>query len=172
MTFAVAGKNSFARENALVFVGAFAAFFVPFLGLNQFATGTAVNALIAFAIVKRGWLAAAPFVLLPSLGALAYGVLFGSFTPFLAFFIPAIWAGNAAYAWVIKAFSGAKGVALGALAKTALLSACFALAYLAGLAPLALAGAFTWMQFATALTGGGVALAAQRLNDYNAVQRK
>lgn len=73
----------------------FLSFVVPFfIGHPQFIVGTIVNgALFASAILlpkKAFW----PIIILPSLAVLSRGLIFGSFTPFLIYFLPFIWAGN------------------------------------------------------------------------------
>ncbi|MBU0627442.1 hypothetical protein KKG31_04880 [Patescibacteria group bacterium] len=45
-----------------------------------------------------------PIILLPSLAVLARGLIFGPFTIFLLYMIPAIWLGNFLLVWGIKYF--------------------------------------------------------------------
>lgn len=69
-------------------------FLVPFIFTHpQVLTGTMVNALIflgAERLGKRAW----PILLLPSLGAVSRGLLFGPQTFFLIYFLPFIWLAN------------------------------------------------------------------------------
>lgn len=70
-------------------------FFIPFL-INgpQLLTGTLVNCLLILGIKlvdKKNHLLIA---VLPSIGAVLNGLVFGKFTPFLAYFLPFIWLGN------------------------------------------------------------------------------
>lgn len=72
------------------------AFTIPFLLSGpQLITGTIVNTLFyitcAQQIKKHSLYLIA---LLPSLGAVSHGILFGTFTPYLLFFVPSIWLGN------------------------------------------------------------------------------
>ncbi len=71
------------------------AFIIPFLfNGSQIITGSLINALLfisAHRIQSNHW---PPLVILPSLGALGHGLLFGPFTPFLFYFLPSIWLGN------------------------------------------------------------------------------
>ncbi len=87
-----------------VFVGvSITAFFAPFLiGHPQWLVGTIVNAglfLSAIFLPKKYFL---PLAILPSLGVLARGLVFGPLTPFLAYFLPFIWLGNLALIFVFS----------------------------------------------------------------------
>jgi len=78
-------------------------FIIPFsLGHPQFLVGTIVNAaLFSSAILlpkKFFW----PVIILPSLGVLSRGLIFGPFTPFLIYFLPFIWLGNMGLIFVFK----------------------------------------------------------------------
>ena len=68
---------------------------IPFVFAHpQIITGTVVNALIFTASEKLDRKSLLPILILPSLGALTHGVLFGPQTLFLAYFLPFIWLGN------------------------------------------------------------------------------
>jgi hypothetical protein len=75
-------------------------FFIPFiLGHPQWLVGTLVNAaLILGATYLRGY-KLLPIILVPSIGVLTAGVIFGSFTWYLVYMIPAVWIGNAIFAY-------------------------------------------------------------------------
>lgn len=82
--------------SGLVFISvSILSFFAPFgLGHPQWFVGTAVNAclfLTAIFLPKKYWL---PIAILPSLGMLARGLVFGPLTMFLVYFLPFIWLGN------------------------------------------------------------------------------
>lgn len=90
----------------LVFAGvSILSFFVPFtLGHPQWLVGTIVNAclfLTAIYLPKKYFL---PVVILPSLGVLSRGLIFGPFTLFLLYFLPFIWLGNLILILVFKRF--------------------------------------------------------------------
>lgn len=78
-------------------------FFAPFgLGHPQWLVGTAVNAclfLTALFLPKKYFL---PMAILPSLGVLARGLVFGPLTLFLVYFLPFIWLGNLILILVFK----------------------------------------------------------------------
>lgn len=85
-------------------------FFVPFgLGHPQWLVGTIVNAclfLTAIYLPKKYFL---PVAVLPSLGVLSRGLIFGPLTMFLVYFLPFIWLGNLILIAVFKkVFSGEK----------------------------------------------------------------
>ena len=71
-------------------------FAIPFLITGpQLLTGTIVNTFLYIASAKQlNRKSLYLIALLPSLGAVSNGILFGKFTPFLLFFIPSIWMGN------------------------------------------------------------------------------
>jgi len=70
-------------------------FVVPFyLGYPQWLVGTLVNAFLFLSVVFLPKNLFFPLIVLPSLGVLARGVIFGSLTPFLIYFLPFIWLGN------------------------------------------------------------------------------
>ncbi len=80
----------------LVFAGlSFLSFIIPFsLGHPQWLVGTIVNTCLFLAAIflpKKFFL---PLIILPSLGVLSRGIIFGPFTSFLVYFLPFIWLGN------------------------------------------------------------------------------
>lgn len=82
-----------------------AAFFIPILlqSHQQLVVGTVVNAmLLAGAFYIKGAHRLLPLVVLPSLGAVVAGALFGGLTPLLLWFAPVIWVGNAALVLAVK----------------------------------------------------------------------
>lgn len=143
-----------------------AAFLLPFLLSGpQWLTGTAVNCLILLTVslvpARHAW----PVVLLPGLGALAHGALFGPFTPFLAFFLPVIWAGNAVYALLflrLRSASAPLAVCAGALVKTGILSASALVFFRLRLVPEIFVSSMSVLQLVTAVAGGLLALAIMR----------
>jgi len=123
----------------------------------QLVLGTLVNFLLfAGAFYIRGPLQLLPLVVLPSLGALTAGALFGGLTPLLLLFAPAIWAGNAALVMVTKYarysrkwnydFSVGAAIAL----KVAVIGGSALALYSLGVVPFAFLLAMSGMQLATA----------------------
>jgi len=80
----------------LVFTGlSFLSFIVPFsLGHPQWLVGTIINASLFLAAIFLPKKFFVPLIILPSLGVLGRGIIFGPFTSFLIYFLPFIWLGN------------------------------------------------------------------------------
>ena len=146
----------------LIFLAA-CSYSLPFLlGGPQSLVGTAVNAaLVLSVLIKQDgyfW----PVILLPSLGVLSRGFLFGPLTPFLVYLVPFIWAGNFIFVSVVKRFYRQNNffpLLLAALVKAGFL---FSIAFLfnrLGLLPPLFLKTMGVFQFATALAGGLTAFA-------------
>ena len=92
----------------LIFLGlGLLSFVVPFsLGHPQLLVGTMVNAALFASVVFLQDKFFLPIIILPSLGVLSRGLIFGPLTPFLLYFIPFIWLANLGLVLVFKkAFS-------------------------------------------------------------------
>ncbi|PIZ91378.1 hypothetical protein COX85_04160 [Candidatus Micrarchaeota archaeon CG_4_10_14_0_2_um_filter_55_9] len=157
--FALPEAREYARLAAYSIIG----FFVSFLLAGpQLLVGSVVNALlVTTALELRNW-KLLPILILPSLGVLSRGLVFGPFTVYLALMIPFIWVGNALLALTVKklylADSRNYWVSLlaGASLKAAFLFACaLALNYF-GLVPAPIVAAMGLMQLVTALLGGTI----------------
>jgi hypothetical protein len=155
---------SIVEENIQMIFYSFLAFFLPFvLGHPQWLVGIIVNAyLILGATYLKGY-KLLPVVLLPSIGVLTAGLIFGSYTIFLLYLIPFIWVGNAIYAYAFKhlqfvkmnkLFSviGASGLKATFLFLSALLLVSL------GIIPAMFLTAMGVLQLVTALAGGIVAV--------------
>lgn len=158
--------------NELVMVLLYAsAVSIPFLfGHPQWVVGSVVNMLLILAALRlprRHWL---PLAVLPSLAALARGLVFGPFTLFLLFFLPAIWLGNLALMLALRRLSHwPVGLALlpAAALKGSLLYG-MALVYVrADVVPEMFLTAMGLIQLQTALLGGLAALAFGQLLDWD-----
>ncbi|MBI4210985.1 MAG: hypothetical protein HY544_05805 [Candidatus Diapherotrites archaeon] len=130
---------------------------------NQLVVGTLVNALLACSALFLTLRSSLPIILLPSLAALASGIVFGGFTAFLAYLVPFIWLGNAAYVYALKTLKVAMGVnyfisiaAASFLKALAIGAPSFALISF-GLLPAAFLVPMNLVQFATAFMGGSLA---------------
>lgn len=136
-----------------------ATFALPFILTHpQLLLGAFVNALLLVAASFLPFSLATPVALMPSLGALSRGILFGPLTPLLYYLIPIIWLGNIALILVFKKVNPRYGyfwaLILAAAVKTCLLFfPAFLLVKIKLLPPLFLTtmGSF---QFLTALSGG------------------
>ena len=70
----------------------------------QIVTGTAVNTLLVLFALKFPKKHAFFMCALPGLGAVSNGILFGTYTPFLLYFLPFIWAANVLFVSLIRRF--------------------------------------------------------------------
>jgi hypothetical protein len=164
--FRLGEKFEFAE---FLFLG-FLAFLIPFLvGHPQLLVGVLVNAFLVVASLNLDAKKVMGLALLPSLGAIARGMLFGPFTFALVFMVPFIWAGNMALILAMKYLFGEKRVnyflslGAGALLKAGLLfGAAYALLQFS-LVPALFLEAMGIVQLITALGGGIVAFAVWRL---------
>ncbi len=90
-TITLPKTTSFVMEYSLLA----ASFFIPFIISGpQLLTGTIVNALLYLFVLRNASKTTLPMVVLPSIGALLNGILFGKFTVFLLYFLPIIWISN------------------------------------------------------------------------------
>lgn len=138
-------------------------FLIPlFISGPQLLTGSVVNAFLflsAYSFPKKQIL---PIVILPSIGAVLNGLLFGTFTPFLLYFMPFIWAGNyilaVVFASLIKKNSFIPALVVSSFMKSALLFSVAALYISAHIVPSIFFKAMGIFQLVTALLGGLIAL--------------
>jgi len=73
------------------------------LAWPQLLVGTLVNVLlITVAMRYKSYKILIPFVMLPSIAAVVHGALFGSFSVFLVYMMPAIWIGNFLLVYTIQ----------------------------------------------------------------------
>ena len=152
-----------------LFLG-FLAFLTPFtFGHPQILVGMLVNAFLVVASLNLDAKKVMGLALLPSLGAIARGVLFGPFTFALVFMVPFIWAGNIVLILAMKYLFGERKVnyflslGAGALVKTGLLfGAAYALLQFS-LVPALFLEAMGILQLITALGGGIIAFSVWKL---------
>ncbi len=91
-----------------------AAFFIPlFLGHQQIIVGSVVNAFLITAGMHLKGYKVLPIIIMPSLGALSAGLIFGPLTKFLIIMIPFIWIGNALFVFTFKYFKQIKKQTIG-----------------------------------------------------------
>jgi len=138
------------------------AFFVPLMLSNQLITGMAVNASLvggSLYLKKRNLL---PLMVLPSLGVLARGIIFGPMTMYLVYMLPFIWLGNASLILSMKFFhlkmkrDYFSAALAGSAIKFALLVSTAFLLYSFGIIPVEFLAIMGAMQLVTALGGSAV----------------
>lgn len=150
-------------------------FFVPFVvGHPQWLVGTIVNACLflgAIYLPKKYFI---PLAILPSLGVLVRGIVFGPMTMFLVYFLPFIWMGNFLLIYIFKFIynfkytansAGAKngaykffaGFAGASLGKFVFLFLVANIYFNFGVVPAIFLQAMGLFQLFTALAGGAIA---------------
>ena len=104
-TLSVDINSSVMKEIAEFSLYSAIAFFMPFMLFgSQFFLGTIVNmSLISGALYVKGK-KLIPLMMLPSLGVLSRGMMFGPMTIFLVYMIPFIWIGNFILIFSVKFF--------------------------------------------------------------------
>lgn len=142
-------------------------FSIPLLiSQPQLITGTIINSLFFIACEKLDKKALYPILVLPSLGAISHGVLFGPQTIFLFYFLPFIWLGNYLQ---VSVFSFTKQqnylmrILCSALVKYLLLFIAANVYYRAHVVPQLFITSMGIVQFATACLGGLLAYFILRL---------
>jgi len=155
------------EENIQLVVLSCIGFFLPFiLGHPQILIGTIVNAMLILGATYLKGHKMLPLILLPSLGVMAAGILFGTYTLYLLYLIPLIWLGNALYVYTYKYFNirekkfknNLLGVGVASVLKAALLfGATFILVQLSVL-PAMFLTAMGVLQISTAILGGILAV--------------
>lgn len=143
------------------------AFAVPFLVSGpQWLTGTLVNMLLFLGALTLSRPSLGVVIVIPSIAVLLNGVVFGAFSPYLAYFVPFIWVGNfilvrstqrlrQSLPWPLL-------VASGAVLKSAFLFLCAVVFVSVKLVPPVFLQAMSVLQLVTALVGGALAFTVMR----------
>lgn len=138
-------------------------FLIPlFISGPQLLTGSVVNAFLFLSVYFFDKKKSLPILILPSIGAVGNGLLFGTFTPFLVYFLPFIWGGNyilmRVFEYAHKRYSPVISITASAFLKSAFLFivAAFYVGY--HIVPTIFLQAMGLFQLITALLGGVTAL--------------
>ncbi|MCX8190264.1 MAG: hypothetical protein N3F05_03510 [Candidatus Diapherotrites archaeon] len=138
-------------------------FFLPFVlshSQQQLIVGILVNTMLVVSALRLKLHYTLPVVLLPSLGVVSAGLLFGNLTRYVILLVPFIWLGNFALVFVFKKMAKRpfyiKAVLASALKATWLGLSAFTLIQFS-LIPKALLFPMSLMQLITALAGSLVA---------------
>lgn len=158
-------RLSFLQENIETISYSLICFLVPFfIGHPQMAVGILVNTALVLAALNVRSYKILPVIILPSLGVMSRGMIFGPFTVFLLIMAPFIWIGNSILVYSFKKLmleikmSKWAALFIGAFTKTAFLfSAAFVLVKM-GYVPAPIMNSMGLMQLYTALIGGTIAL--------------
>jgi hypothetical protein len=159
-------KNIFKSELFTITLLSMFAFLVPIvfakitLFPNQLLIGTIVNGLLAYSALRFNIWKSLPIILLPSIGALISGIVFGQFTFFLLYLIPAIWLGNYILGYFVKKYSERKFFAttIASIAKTSVIFGFTLILYLFNVVPAMFLIPMSIIQLVTALCGIGLIL--------------
>jgi hypothetical protein len=146
------------------------AFGIPiFFNAPQLITGSVINCLLFLASNRLSKFAFIPLMLLPSLGTMIHGIMFGPQTVFLYYFLPFIWIGNivlvsisirlSSYPNAIRIFASSAGKFL--------FLQLFALWYVQlHIVPPLFAASMGYIQLATAVLGGILAFGIDKILSY------
>jgi ABC-type Co2+ transport system permease subunit len=155
------------EENLQMVFYSVIAFFIPFvLGHPQILVGTIVNALLILGATYLRGHKLLPIILLPSIGVITAGVIFGNYTIYLLYMMPLIWIGNALYVYVYKHFNmkGKKlknnfiGLGVASIIKTVFLFSFAFLLVQLSILPAMFLTVMGLFQLATAIMGGILAI--------------
>jgi len=155
------------EENIQLVILSAIGFFLSFiLGHPQILVGVLVNAMLIIGATYLKGHKLLPLILLPSLGVLTAGVIFGTYTIFLLYMIPLIWVGNAIYVYVYKHFNMNQnrlknnffGIGVASIVKAAFLFGFAFLLVQLSILPAVFLTAMGVLQLVTALIGGVVAI--------------
>lgn len=137
------------------------AFAIPlFFSSPQVITGTLVNCFLFLAAQRLSNKEIIPLIVLPSLGALAHGILFGPQTVFIYYFLPFIWIGNYTLVMLFSTFpkqSYVMRVGISAVTKYLILYLLAQLYFKFGIIPALFVSSMGYIQLITALIGGVLA---------------
>lgn len=139
-------------------------FLIPFfISGPQILTGSVVNAFLFLSVYFFDRKKTLPLLILPSIGAVGNGLLFGTFTPFLLYFLPLIWGGNyilvRVFEYMHKRYTPFVSITASAFLKSSFLFivASFYVGY--RIVPAIFLQAMGLFQLITAMLGGILALA-------------
>lgn len=137
-------------------------FFIPFfISGPQLLTGTIVNSLLFLYVLKVKSKNTLPIVVLPSIGAVLNGVLFGRSTVFLLYFLPFIWMSSYILVQAFSSFMKKNSLIISVVGSSLLkCGSLFVVAYsLTSLkiVPMVFLQSMGLMQLYTALAGGMIA---------------
>ena len=159
-------KSLFKSELFTITLLSMFAFLVPIvfakitLFPNQLLIGTIINALLAYSTLRFNIWKSLPIILLPSIGALVSGIVFGQFSFFLLYLIPSIWIGNYVLVYFVKKHSERKifATTIASIFKTAVIFGFTLILYFLHIVPVMFLIPMSIIQLVTALCGTGLVL--------------
>ena len=160
-------------QNIEMIIFSFAGFFIPFLmGHPQLLVGTLVNSFLITAGMHSKGNKFLPVILMPSLGVLARGLIFGPYTVYLLYMIPFVWIGNALLVFSFRYFKKTKKMnywitlLIGIILKTGFLFSIAFTLYKLGFLPVVFLTAMGITQIITAFYGGITSFGYERMNRF------
>jgi len=163
-------KIARSREMTELAIYSAVCFLVPFLlGQPQLLVGTVVNAALVLSALHLPKNKILPAVLLPSIGVLSRGLIFGPLTYFLLITMPFIWLGNYVlvsgikYLYLKRKINKYLSIALSIIAKVAILYLSASILINAGVLPKIFATSMGAFQLYTAIIGSILALSIQQI---------
>jgi len=162
------------EENIQMVLLSMIGFFLPFvLGHPQILVGIIVNAMLIVGATYLKGHKLLPLIVLPSLGVLTAGIIFGTYTIFLLYLIPFIWIGNAIYVYMYKYFNLTKnglknnflGIGVASIIKAGFLLGMTFLLVQFAIIPSVFLTAMGIIQLFTALIGGVIAVSIVKLRE-------
>jgi len=162
-------KLSEKQENIQLLAYSVASFVIPMvLKQPQVLVGSFVNMMLILAALNLRGKKLLPVIILPSLGVLAGGYLFGGLATSLVYLLPFIWIGNAILVLAVKHFKLHEKknffltLGIGAAAKAGFLFGITFLLVSLSVVPAAFLTAMGALQLVTAITGGALAFTVQK----------
>ena len=140
-----------------------------FVGHPQILVGAIVNAFLISNSLKLDNYKLIPILIMPSVGVLLRGVVFGPFSVFLLYMIPFIWVGNFILVKAFRIFKLNKKMnywlvlLIGAGCKALFLFVIAFALYSLGLIPVIFLTAMGILQFVTAILGGIIAFSYEKV---------
>ena len=152
--------NEFLKENIELVIYSTICFFLPlFLGHPQILVGIVVNASLVLAALRLKTKQLLPVIIMPVLGTLSRGLLFGPFTIYLLYLIPFIWISNALLVYFVKKINKKiLGLSIGSIIKSSFLFLSAFLLVRLSVIPTIFLIAMGPTQLLTAISGGTLAL--------------
>jgi hypothetical protein len=163
-------KLNYFQENIETISYSIICFFIPFLiAKPQFLIGTIVNCALILAALNIKNYKLLPIILLPSLGVLSAGLIFGQLSIFLTYMIPFIWIANFAIIYSFK-FLYLKyklnkwlSLVISAIIKMSILFICAFIMVKLSVLPALFLTAMGLTQLYTAISGGVIAFLLQNI---------
>ena len=146
-------------QNSLVVFYGLLLFLTPIFLTHQLVAGTIVNALLIHAGLNFSLKRFLPLCILPSIGVILSGFLFGNLTSALLFVLPFIWVSNFLIVFLTKKLFIEKNnnyflsTTIASMTKTIFLFISVSILFLLGFVPIVFLTAFGLFQFITAESG-------------------